>query len=224
MTLDELIPISRFNQNNDLTFRETLAKTLANKIEAYYVFDARCLVIYAPTNDSHKGKGTKNNMIGNPDCIEIEYLSCDFIPLTENIVRDLWGCEEEKLQALIYDSAPEGFFLQTMLDGENRPINESTIYVNPNFKYMASSRGVNEVTSSNVLDKPTNTALKVIGLLMSHLSKSPKYAVGNIPNKTQIKELLLELSEEFDVNEYGLSKVDERLLTDALKYIENQKK
>ena len=69
----------------------------------------------------------------------------------------------------------------------------------------------------------SSTALKVIGLLMHHLSKSPKYASGTSANRSQIKELLLDLAEELDVNSYGLSKVDERLLSDALKHIESQK-
>ncbi|NRP58360.1 MULTISPECIES: hypothetical protein [unclassified Marinobacterium] len=69
----------------------------------------------------------------------------------------------------------------------------------------------------------SNTSLKVIGLLMHHLAKSPKYASGTSPNKSQIKELLLELAVELDVNNYGLSKVDERLLAEAMKYLETQK-
>ncbi len=71
--------------------------------------------------------------------------------------------------------------------------------------------------------KPSNTALKVIGLLMHHLAKSHKYASGSSPNKSQIKELLIDLAVELDINQYGLSKVDERLLTDALSYLDSQK-
>jgi hypothetical protein len=70
---------------------------------------------------------------------------------------------------------------------------------------------------------PTNTSLKVIGLLMHHLAKSPKYLSGIAPNKSQIKELLLQLAVELDMNNYGLNKVDERLLNDAMKYLETQK-
>jgi hypothetical protein len=72
-------------------------------------------------------------------------------------------------------------------------------------------------------DVPSNTSLKVIGLLMHQLAKSPKYASGTSPNKSQIKELLLDLAEELGINPYGLSKVDERVLADALKYLETQK-
>jgi len=77
--------------------------------------------------------------------------------------------------------------------------------------------------SKTTTGSASSTALKVIGLLMHHLAKSPKYASGTSPNRSQIKELLLDLAEELDVNSYGLSKVDERLLSDALKHIESQK-
>ncbi|MDX2367519.1 MAG: hypothetical protein QNK36_03810 [Colwellia sp.] len=79
-------------------------------------------------------------------------------------------------------------------------------------------------SSTNIAtEKASNTALKVIGLLMLHLAKSPKYALGGQPNKSQIKELLLGLASESNIKEYGLSKVDERLLNDAMKYLETQK-
>jgi hypothetical protein len=58
---------------------------------------------------------------------------------------------------------------------------------------------------------------------MHQLAKSPKYASRSGPNKSQIKELLLTLAEDLKVSPYGLSKVDERLLTDAMKYLEDQK-
>ena len=82
---------------------------------------------------------------------------------------------------------------------------------------------VKGVPTKNASENPSTTALKVIGLLMNHLSKSPKYASGENPNKSQIKELLLELAVELDVNNYGLSKVDERLLKQASDYLGTQK-
>ena len=72
-------------------------------------------------------------------------------------------------------------------------------------------------------DLATNTSLKVVGLLMKHLAKTPKYASGSSPNKSEIKKLLLTLADEFDIDAYGLNKVDERLLADAMKYLEEQK-
>jgi hypothetical protein len=88
---------------------------------------------------------------------------------------------------------------------------------------LAICLSVKEVPSKNVSENPSTTSLKVIALLMHHLSKSPKYASGGAPNKSQIKELLLELAVELDVNNYGLSKVDERLLKQASDYLETQK-
>ncbi|BDX03097.1 hypothetical protein MACH16_18450 [Marinomonas pontica] len=81
----------------------------------------------------------------------------------------------------------------------------------------------NKPTTSNTRDNAPRTALKVIALLMHHLAKNPKYASGKSPNKSQIKELLIELAADLGVNNYGLSKVDERLLTDAMKHLEEQK-
>ncbi len=77
--------------------------------------------------------------------------------------------------------------------------------------------------SSHRQDNSTNTALKVIGLLMHHLAKSPKYARGEAPNKSEVKKLLLNLAVELNIDSYGLNKVDERLLSNALSYLEEQK-
>jgi hypothetical protein len=221
MNLDDLIPLARYNEEQDLTYRESLARALAGKIEVFYVFDGRSLVIYDPIDDSHNGKGTKNNIIGGPESIEIEYLPCDFIQLTPETLRDLWGYVsyeefEVSLSALIHEHEPEGFVLAKMLDGQSRAITIDNLYINIAVQQEAKVSGNNE-------NKPTNSALKVIGLLMRHLAKSPKYASGDSPNKSQIKELLLDLAEELKVNPYGLSKVDERLLSDAMKYLEDQK-
>ena len=80
-----------------------------------------------------------------------------------------------------------------------------------------------QTPSTGEMYKPKDSALKVIGLLMHHLAKSPRYASGTNPNKSQIKKLLLELADELDIDDYGLNKVDERLLAEALKYLETQK-
>ncbi|MDA3807657.1 MAG: hypothetical protein PF440_07075 [Thiomicrorhabdus sp.] len=72
-------------------------------------------------------------------------------------------------------------------------------------------------------ESASNTALKVIGLLLYHLAKNSKYASGENPNKSQVKELLISLADELNIDPYGLAKVDERLLSEALKYLESQK-
>jgi hypothetical protein len=222
MNLDDLIPLVKYNDKEDLTYRESLAKALAGKIEIFYVFDGMMLVIYDPIDDSHNGKGTKNNIIGGPESIEIEYFPCDFIQLTPQVLRDLWGYvsfeeSEVDLGDLMYEYVPEGFKLTLMQDGSARGITIDNLYINPDLPQETNVSGNNE-------NKPSNNALKVIGLLMRHLAKTPKYASGDSPNKSQIKELLLDLAEELNVNSYGLSKVDERLLSDAMTYLEDQKK
>lgn len=221
MQLDDLIHLAKYNEENQLTFRDSLAKALAGRIDIYYVFDGRSLVIYEPSEESFKGSGTKDNMIGGPDDIEIEYFPCDFVKLTHLALRELWGFvtySEFKLTLiqLIRELAPEGFELLKMLDGTAREITLENLYV-------SSPKDSGQDSPKTSPASPSNTSLKVIGLLMHHLAKSPKYAAGTSPNKSQIKELLLELAAELDVNNYGLSKVDERLLAEAMKYLETQK-
>lgn len=220
MQLDDLTPLARYNEEQSTTYKETLATALAGKIDLYYVFDGRGLVIYEPIDDLHKGNGTKDNLIGGPDDIEIEYLPADFLKLPEVILRELWGHitydhYKVTLGHLIFEHEPAGFKLAKMLDGSERAITADHLYVH--------SAPLSAPAKDNNKHKPSNTELKVIGLLMHHLAKSPKYASGTSPNKSQIKELLLELAVELDVNNYGLSKVDERLLAEAMKYLETQK-
>ena len=221
MKLDDLTPLAKYNEEHNLTYREALAKALAGKIDIFYVFDGMSLVIYRPIDDSFRGRGTKDNIIGDPDDIEIVYTPCDFIQLTQAILRELWGCVsykkfKVKLISLMREQKPEGFKLKDMLDGAGRKVTVDNLYIynNPTTK---------DTTPAATEDKPSNTSLKVIGLLMHHLAKTPLYASGASPNKSQIKELLLKLAEELDVNNYGLSKVDERLLVEAMSYLENQK-
>jgi hypothetical protein len=221
MNLDDLTPLAKYNEDQGLTYRETLAKALAGKIDIFYVFDGRSLIIYEPIDDSYKGQGSKKNTIGGPDDIEIEYTPCDTLQLTPTFLRELWGAvfNEEftvKLIELFYERVPEGFKLSKMLDGHDRDITTDNLYVNENSQQESKA-------SSSTTDKPSNTSLKVIGLLMHHLAKSPRYASGTSPNKSQIKELLIDLAAELDINNYGLSKVDERLLADAMNYLEDQK-
>lgn len=97
------------------------------------------------------------------------------------------------------------------------------VYVMRDYVEYAKSKKDDSTYLASASEGSSKTALKVIGLLMNHLAKSPKYASGTSPNKSQIKELLLDLAEEQQVNAYGLSKVDERLLAEAMKYLETQK-
>jgi hypothetical protein len=224
MKLVDLMPLAIYNEQQNLSTRESLATALAGKIEIFYVFEARNLVVYEPIDESHHGKGTKNNMFGGPEAIELDIAPCDFIPVPPNVLRDLWaGMSDENsgvfLEWLIAESTPEGFGLTQMLSGRGREVTIDDLYVK---KDASAGKSELEVAAGDK-DKLNNTALKVIGLLMHQLAKSPKYASRSGPNKSQIKELLLTLAEDLKVSPYGLSKVDERLLTDAMKYLEDQK-
>ena len=218
MILDDLILITDYMLGKNLTFKQVVAKGMAKRLALYYVIDGKSLVIYEPLSEEFKAFGTENNMVADEGCIEIEYNPSDVIPITESILREIWAYQNVKAESLMLDSAPDGFALKTMLDGAARLIDEVSIYVDPSSQVSSE-----EKTARVNNDQPSNTALKVVGLLMAYLAKSPKYALSGKPNKSQIKELLIELAEELEVSDYGLSKVDERLLTDAMKYLENQK-
>ena len=224
MQLDDLTSLSKYNDEHGLTYRESLAKALANKIDIYYVFDGRSYVVFEPhEEDLIDKKDDSQNWFGSHDALEREFAPCDFILLTPGIIRDLWGriSYEDfkvKLRELIEQSAPDGYHLSKMLDGESRLITIDNLYADTKKNSQLMKKGSHSDNQPN-----SSTALKVIGLLMHHLAKSPKYASGTSPNKSQIKELLLELAVELDINNYGLSKVDERLLAEAMKYLETQK-
>ena len=112
---------------------------------------------------------------------------------------------ELKIDDLIKWALKNGFKSQFL--GNLEPVSDDTTDQQPTSKGEA----------------PSKTALKVIGLFMLHLNKG-KYSNNGKPNKSQIKELLIALSKDNSIDDYGLSKVDERLLTDALAYLKEQKK
>ena len=223
MKLDDLTPIAKYCEERDLTYREAIEKALADKVDIYYVFDHRCLVIYGPVDDENRGKGSKNNMVGGVDDIEIEYLPCDFIQVAPLALRELWGDVSQnqsqyhlKFFMLIEELAPDGFVLQKALNGDSKP-------VSPDDLYALEKDTETTTTPSRTQKEPTSTSLKVVGLLMHHLAKSPKYASGSSPYKSEIKKLLMTLADELGIDDYGLNKVDERLLRDAMTHLETQK-
>ncbi len=83
---------------------------------------------------------------------------------------------------------------------------------------------ISKKAPANGSERPSATALKVIGLLMHHLAKNGQFQNHGLPNKSQIKVLLLKLADEQGINDFGLNRVDERLLADAMEYLETQKK
>jgi hypothetical protein len=224
MQLDDLTPLAVYCEKEKLTYRQVLAKALAGKVEIYYVFDRWAEVTYVLEEDFVNGTVADKNYREAPSCIEHEYNICDFISLTDGYLKGLWKAENDGNNRLYFEElfdlgTPDGYVLASLNRESDDEAITDNLFINPN--PIASK--TTEHASASEPAKPSTTALKVIGLLMHHLAKSPKYASGSSPNKSQIKELLLELAMELDVNNYGLSKVDERLLAEAMKYLETQK-
>lgn len=71
---------------------------------------------------------------------------------------------------------------------------------------------------------PSKTSLKIIGLFMQHLAESEEYQnQQGSPNKSKIKDFLLELADDQNISTHGLSSSDDGILTDALRYLIEQK-
>jgi hypothetical protein len=221
MTLDELTPLVVYCDREQLTYKEVLAKALANKVGVYYVFDRYTEVTYVPKEDFENSSVSD----GGSSLIEEKYEACDFMTLGPDYIRVLWRAFKNEnfnmgFEDLFYWAKPKGYEIASLMRDFDGEVVLDNLFVGPNLEVKVSSQ---ESSVREIIDKPSNTALKVIGLLMCHLAKSPKYSSGSSPNKSQIKELLLDLAEEQQVNAYGLSKVDERLLAEAMKYLESQK-
>ena len=73
-------------------------------------------------------------------------------------------------------------------------------------------------------DTPSKAAKKVIGLFMLDLmDRSSKYKTSDKPNKSAIRDYLLYLAQKHHIDSYGLNNADERILSESLKYLEEQK-
>jgi hypothetical protein len=217
--LDELLPIEVYAKTNEISVKEVIGLGILGRLNVFYAFDEPALVIYEPVSAFYKAKCTKISM--EEDDGYVEYFSPDVIKIAKLPLNLLYTNNQTELINLIKANTPEGFMFDRMLDGANRIVDVNKVFVTTELLSQASTHsGKQEFQAFS--DRPTQTSLKVIGLLMLHLAKSPKYALGDQPNKSQIKELLLSLASEFNIKEYGLSKVDERLLKDAMKYLETQ--
>jgi hypothetical protein len=215
--LDELLPIEVYAKTNEISVKEVIGLGILGRLNVFYAFDEPALVIYEPVLAY---KGTKINM--EEDDRYVEYLSPDVIKIAKLPLNLLYANNQTELINLIKANTPEGFMFDRMLDGANRIVDVNKVFVTTELLSQASTH-FEKKELQTFSDRPTQTSLKVIGLFMRHLAKSPKYALGDQPNKSQIKELLLGLASEFNIKEYGLSKVDERLLKDAMNYLETQK-
>lgn len=221
--LEDLVPIELYSKNEQLSPKDVVGLGVMGKLDIFYIFDGHLLAIYDPESDSYKAQGTKNNMVADEGCIEYEYLPGDLLQVSRPPLNLLFTFNQIELIDLIKGNTPKGFNFSKMLDGRGRIVELSKLLVDPSSERQKPI----ETQTPEILEfsnHPSNASLKVIGLLMLHLAKSKRYAAGDAPNKSQIKELLLSLADEFNVKEYGLSKVDERLLTDALRHLETQKK
>lgn len=224
MQLDDLTPLARYNEEQGLTYREALAKALANMLDIYYVFDQWTKVSYVLEEDFINGTVTDKTFRESPSLFEKEYETCELVLLTSDYIRGLWKAGTTEISKRTFAELfelgqPEGYVIAGIARETDDALVIGNLFVNPSPKPLQSAQDASGATK----EKPSSTALKVIGLLMHHLAKSPKYASGSAPNKSQIKELLLDLAEELEVNTYGLSKVDERLLAEAMRYLETQK-
>ncbi len=224
MKLDELAPLHKYIQAQGLTYKEALARALANKLDIYYVFDQWTRVSYVLEEDFINGTVTDKTFRESPNLIEHEYETCDLVSLTPDHIRWLWNAGSTDLSnltvvELLEPGKPEGYVIAGLVGETEEMLVIDNLFVDPNPKSRQADQDAPEAAN----EKPSSTALKVVGLLMHHLAKSPKYASGSSPNKSPIKELLLDLAGELGVSTYGLSKVDERLLTEAMRYLETQK-
>jgi hypothetical protein len=220
--LEDLTPIELYSNNNQLNIRDVIGLGLMGKLDIFYLFDAPSLVIYEPESEQQAALGTKNNMVADDGCVEIEYLPGDLLPVTKRPLNLLYTNSQTELINLVKGNTPDGFKFGRMLDGSKRIVDAGKVFIDP-ATLRQQPLPPEPQQAQELASRPTKTSLKTVGLLMMHLAKSPKYASGNAPNKSQIKELLLDLATEYGIKEYGLAKVDERLLTDAMEYLETQK-
>lgn len=231
--------LTKLNEDSlQLTKIELANSALAGKTELFYVTKAREYLVYELSEltnlfDEHK-----------QEWLPLFDYDKDQSSITNKIQFDI-GIPVKLNSRCLMSLVLNGHFEKQDLFDEHHPsvntvLSEShTNYAHGEVKWILNTEQTQKVSYEDLFvvkdnkpknlsinsseNSPSNTALKVIGLLMKNLAKIPRFASGTSPNKAQIKELLLDLAVEFDINNYGLSKVDERLLVDAMKYLDNQK-
>ena len=208
MNLQDLEAISDHIQSKKITFKSLMHQALDGGTEIFYVIPEMTFVTFHYT-EPWRGP------VKNESYVQ-DFEIGDTILLSEHVIKELWITGKTSLSQVLNSDSPAGFEVINFPNEDDFAITAEDLYLR---------KGVMAATNDQkqTIQQPSTTALKVIGLLMHHLAKSPKYASGSSPNKSQIKELLLELDNELDINHSGLSKVDERLLAEAMKYLETQK-
>jgi len=80
-------------------------------------------------------------------------------------------------------------------------------------------------TNTQKTNSGLKTELLVAGLLIQHLAQQEGlYRSSGTINNLQVKNRLLELADEFDIKDQGLNNANERIIKNALKYLEERKK
>jgi len=235
--IKELISLTKASKRYKVSESELLFKSLHLALNLYYLSSKDKREGLVPCVDGTLHHASVGDFIHqyNPLLDQIEYVDVQIaqpLRLNERAIKELLVSHQFNEAELYRELAPEidnVDFWKTeceVYDWEEDLPEYDTIkleQIQVCELELEKCLSVKGLPSKNASKDPSSTALKVIGLLMHHLSKSPKYASGDTPNKSQIKELLLELAVELDVNNYGLSKVDERLLKQASDYLETQK-
>jgi len=203
MELNELISISTLLESKKISFREAMDLALMNELNVFYVMEGFEVVEFLDTKTMQ--------------IITSDFEGGEIFRLPREVIKKLWINGECTFSDLLNEVYQKDLEVHRTWEWSGpKTITTDNIFIEK--RHFNRPKNIQKTDSNG-----TKTALKVIALLMYHLSKSPKYASGSSPNKSQIKELLLELAIELEVNPYGLSKVDERILAEAMKYLEEQK-
>jgi hypothetical protein len=185
--LEDLTPIELYSNNNQLNIREVIGLGLMGKLDIFCIFVAPSLVIYEPESEQQAALGTKNNMVADDGCVEIEYLPGDLLPVTKRPINLLYTNSQTELINLVKGNTPDGFKFGCMLDGSKRIVDAGKVFIDPaTLRQQPLPQQAQELAS-----RPTKTSLKTVGLLMMHLAKSPKYESGNTLTRVKLRSYYL---------------------------------
>lgn len=235
MQLRDLINIKDAAEKAKTDVAEILFIALESKIELFSVVTEDSSQVLVPCRSEWiEEAGGNVDIYGDEKRLQIDVSIGQIIQLNDKAIKDLiinkkfsevelyhaLGPSLEGSEQEYWKTAKELYDFNGWIDNKPtyRDLDLENVFILRNESNIQPSQA--NAKSNDLANK---TSLKVIGLLMHHLAKSPKYTSGTSPNKSQIKELLLDLAEEQGINSYGLSKVDERLLAEAMKYLETQK-
>jgi len=200
LEINNFIQLIDYADKKDINPTAALSQFFKDGLQIYYIVLKKYKVTYTSTNSGSKKYKKRQHSAFDP------------ILLPPNIINEILMAGSTSLYSLMEALAPDGYELSGIWPQDNPKIDVNDLKIIANSNVRAQ-----EVESLN------DTALKVIGLLMFHLSETPLYKRGSRPNKSQIQKLLIDIAEKYKVEQYGLETADERVLTRALKYIESKK-